>query len=72
MVVKPLPDVVLRCTRKLDSALELSVQVRLMLLDEVAVAPNPVGAVGGVGAGEPSVVAEASLEKPESPALLVA
>ena len=48
MVANPLPVVVLRCTTKLVSLLELSVQVRLILLDDVAVAPKPVGAIGAL------------------------
>ena len=71
MVVNPLPEVVLRCTTKLVSSLELSLQLRLILLDEVVVKIKPEGAVGIMTGGE-SVVAKASLEKPESPTLLVA
>ena len=68
MVANPLLDVVLRCTTKLVSFVALSVQVRLILLEDVAVAPKPLGAIGGSA----SVVAKASLEKPESPAPLEA
>lgn len=55
IVVKLPPEVVLRCTTKLVSSLELSVQFRLILLDDVAVAPKPVGAVGGVVGSESGV-----------------
>ena len=71
MVAKPLPEVVLRCTTKLVSSLELSDQLRLILLDDVTFATKPVGSTGTVVAAA-SVVADASFENPELPALLVA
>ena len=71
MVAKLPLEAVLRCTTKLVSLLVVSVQLRRILLDEVDVAPNPVGADGTVTGGG-SVIAKASFENPESPAPLVA
>ena len=48
---------------------EPSVQVRSIWLVEAADADKPVGAAGGTGVGA-RVVAEAVLEKPESPTVL--
>ena len=51
MSANPLPEEVLRCTTKLLSSLELSFQLRLMLLDETVVASKSLGENGTVGAG---------------------
>jgi hypothetical protein len=51
------------------SLVELSTQVNEMLVLETAVATRPEGASGGVAFG---VVAVATFEKAESPALLLA
>ena len=56
MLAKPLPDVVLRCTTKLVSSLELSDQLRSILLDDVAVATKLVGAIGVVAVVPPHPV----------------
>ena len=71
MSVKVPPEVVLRCTTKPVSSLELSDQLRLILADDNVVALNPEGSAGTIVASA-SVVADASFENPELPALLVA
>ena len=66
--VKPLLDERLRSTLKPDSLSALSCQLRLIWLDETAVADNPLGAFGRVS----SVVALAVFEGPEKEDLLYA
>ena len=57
-----------RSILKPDSFVELSVQERSMRLDETAVAPRPLGAAGMLS----EVVADATLEGAEVPAVFVA
>ena len=57
-----------RSTLKPDSFEELSTHARLIRLDETAVAPSPLGAVGMLS----EVVALATLEGVEVPAVLYA
>ena len=54
--VNPVPVVKDRSTRNPDSLEELSVQVKLIVVEDTAAAANPVGAAGAIG----SVVALAS------------
>ena len=48
IVAKLPPEAVLRCTTKLVSLLAVSVQLKLILLDDPAIAVKPVGAFGVV------------------------